>query len=57
MSISLQEKMFCEMEQKEIFRQAQRYAFDYADNVKNSTAFQGKNTRRMNKMINVRHEE
>ena len=57
MSISLQEKMFCEMEQKEIFRQAQRYAFDYADNVKNSTAFQGKNTRRMNKLIKVRHKE
>jgi glutamate/tyrosine decarboxylase-like PLP-dependent enzyme len=29
----LQEKMFHEMEQKDIFRQAQKYAFDYADNV------------------------
>jgi glutamate/tyrosine decarboxylase-like PLP-dependent enzyme len=29
----LQEKMFQEMEQKDIFRQAQKYAFDYADNV------------------------
>lgn len=29
----LQEKMFSEMEQKDIFRQAQKYAFDYADNV------------------------
>jgi glutamate/tyrosine decarboxylase-like PLP-dependent enzyme len=29
----LQEKMFNEMEQKDIFRQAQKYAFDYADNV------------------------
>lgn len=30
---NLQEKMFHEMEQKDIFRQAQKYAFDYADNV------------------------
>jgi threonine aldolase len=30
----LQEKMFNEMEQKDIFRQAQKYAFDYADNEK-----------------------
>jgi glutamate/tyrosine decarboxylase-like PLP-dependent enzyme len=29
----LQQKMFYEMEQKDIFRQAQKYAFDYADNV------------------------
>ena len=29
----LQKKMFHEMEQKDIFRQAQKYAFDYADNV------------------------
>ena len=29
----LQEKMFHEMEQKDIFRQAQKCAFDYADNV------------------------
>ena len=29
----LQEKMFHEMEQKDIFRQAQKYAFEYADNV------------------------
>lgn len=30
---TLREKMFHEMEQKDIFRQAQKYAFDYADNV------------------------
>jgi glutamate/tyrosine decarboxylase-like PLP-dependent enzyme len=30
---NLQKKMFHEMEQKDIFRQAQKYAFDYADNV------------------------
>lgn len=30
---TLQEKMFHEMEQKDIFRQAQNYAFDYADHV------------------------
>jgi glutamate/tyrosine decarboxylase-like PLP-dependent enzyme len=29
----LQDKMFHEMERKDIFRQAQKYAFDYADNV------------------------
>lgn len=29
----LQENMFHEMEQKDIFRQAQKYAFDYADSV------------------------
>ena len=29
----LQKKMFHEMEQKDIFRQSQKYAFDYADNV------------------------
>jgi len=29
----LQKKMFHEMEQKDIFRQAQNYAFDYADHV------------------------
>ena len=29
----LQKKMFHEMGQKDIFRQAQKYAFDYADNV------------------------
>lgn len=39
MPISLQEKMFHEMEQKEIFRQAQRYAFDYADNVLERNVF------------------
>ncbi len=33
MPTKLQEKMFHEMENKEIFRQAQKYAFDYADNV------------------------
>ncbi|MGB9443238.1 MAG: pyridoxal-dependent decarboxylase [Desulfobacterales bacterium] len=33
MTGKLQEKMFHEMEQKDIFRQAQKYAFDYADNV------------------------
>lgn len=30
---TLQEKMFHEMAQKEIFRQAQKYAFEYADNI------------------------
>lgn len=30
---NLQEKMFQEMAQKDIFRQAQKYAFEYADNV------------------------
>ncbi len=30
---NLQEVMFQELEQKDIFRQAQKYAFDYADNV------------------------
>jgi hypothetical protein len=29
----LHKKMFKEMEQKDIFRQAQKYAFDYADNI------------------------
>ena len=29
----LQKKMFHEMEHKDIFRQAQNYAFDYADHV------------------------
>lgn len=33
MSRQLQKKMFHEMEKKDIFRQAQNYAFDYADNV------------------------
>ncbi len=32
MSSKLQEKMFLQMEQKEIFQQAKNYAFDYADN-------------------------
>lgn len=30
----LQENMFLEMDQKDIFRQAQKYAFDYADTVR-----------------------
>ena len=34
MPTELQKKMFCEMEQKAIFRQAQDYAFDYADGVR-----------------------
>jgi len=33
MPSKLQKKMFHEMEQKDIFRQAQNYAFDYADHV------------------------
>src|SRR3989339_1334446 len=33
MARKLQKRMFLEMEQKDIFRQAQKYAFDYADNV------------------------
>ena len=34
MPSSLQENMFHEMKQKDIFRQAQKYAFDYADSIK-----------------------
>jgi glutamate/tyrosine decarboxylase-like PLP-dependent enzyme len=33
MQLSLQEKMFHEMEQKEIFLQAQQYAFEYVENI------------------------
>lgn len=33
MPVKLQEKMFSEMQQKDIFRQAQKYAFDYADSI------------------------
>ncbi|MBN1881272.1 MAG: aspartate aminotransferase family protein [Deltaproteobacteria bacterium] len=36
---TLQKKMFHEMEQKDIFRQAQSYAFDYADAVRGRTVF------------------
>ena len=35
----LQEKMFREMERKDIFRQAQKYAFDYADNIRKRTVY------------------
>jgi len=35
----LQEKMFHEMEQKDIFTQAQTYAFDYADTVRERNVF------------------
>ena len=33
MTTNLRDKMFREMEQKEIFKQAESYAFDYADGV------------------------
>ena len=39
MSRNLQKRMFQEMEQKDIFRQAQKYAFDYADNVLERSVF------------------
>ncbi len=35
----LQKKMFHEMEQKDIFRQAQKYAFDYADTIFERTVY------------------
>ena len=34
-----QGKMFREMEQKDIFRQAQKYAFDYADTIRKRTVY------------------
>ncbi len=39
MPTKLQEKMFHEMEQKGIFKQAQTYAFDYADTVLDRNAY------------------
>jgi glutamate/tyrosine decarboxylase-like PLP-dependent enzyme len=39
MSNTLQQKMFGEMEQKDIFKRAQEYAFDYADAVRGRNVF------------------
>ena len=39
MSNTLQENMFHEMEQKNIFRQAQKYAFDYADAIRERNVY------------------
>jgi hypothetical protein len=39
MAMNLQEKMFRDMERKEIFNQAQSYAFDYAENALERNVF------------------
>ena len=39
MTKNLQEKMFRDMEHKEIFKQAQNYAFEYADNALDRNVF------------------
>ena len=39
MSLSLQDKMFQEMRDKEIFDQAQQHAYDYLDNALERNVF------------------